>query len=79
VVFSTNKTDRHDITEILLIIPPYIKMLDFHWIIAMLFFRKYYDFLQFFLHHGIFFPPLCRGIFQKYNGRWENTISKNRS
>jgi hypothetical protein len=23
----------------------------------MLFFRKYYDFLQFFLHHGIFFPP----------------------
>ena len=21
----------------------------------------------------------CRGIFQKYNGRWENTMSKNRS
>jgi hypothetical protein len=20
----------------------------------------------------------CRGIFQKYNGRWENTMSKNR-
>ena len=32
-------------------------MLDFHWIKAMLFFCKYYDFLQFFLHHGIFFPP----------------------
>jgi len=29
-------------------------MLDFHWIKAMLFFPKYYDFLQFFLHHGIF-------------------------
>ena len=39
------------------IIPPYIKMLDFHWIKAMLFFRKYYDFLQFFLHHGFFPPP----------------------
>jgi hypothetical protein len=39
------------------LIPPYIKMLDFHWVKAMLFFRKYYDFLQFFLHHGIFFPP----------------------
>ena len=61
------------------IIPPYIKMLDFHWIKAMLFFRKYYDFLQFFLHHG-FFPRhfKCRGIFQKYNGRWENTMFKNR-
>jgi hypothetical protein len=40
------------------IIPPYIKMLDFHWIKAMLFFRKYYAFLQFFLHHGIFFPAI---------------------
>jgi hypothetical protein len=50
------------------IIPPYIKMLDFHWIKAMLFFRKYYDFLQFFLHHGIFSRHFrCRGIFQKYN------------
>ena len=45
-------------------------MLDFHWMKAMLFFRKYYDFLQFFLHHG---------IFQKYNGRWENTMIKNSS
>ena len=62
------------------VIPPYIKMLDLHWIKAMLFFRKYYDFLQLFLHHGIF-PHhfMCRGIFQKYNGRWENTMSKNRS
>jgi hypothetical protein len=39
------------------VIPPYIKMLDLHWIKAMLFFRKYYDFLQLFLHHGIFSPP----------------------
>jgi hypothetical protein len=22
---------------------------------------------------------MCRGIFQKYNGRWEKTMSKNRS
>ena len=44
-------------TSLKFIIPPYIKMLDFHWIKAMLFFRKYYDFLQFFLHHGIFSPP----------------------
>ena len=44
------------------IIPPYIKMLDFHWIKAMLFFRKYYDFLQFFLHHGIFFPAILRAV-----------------
>ena len=29
-------------------------MLDFHWIKAMLFFGKFYDFLQFFLHHGFF-------------------------
>ena len=49
-------------------------MLDFHWIKAMLFFRKYYDFFQFFPHHF-----KCCGIFQKYNGRWENTMSKNRS
>jgi hypothetical protein len=55
-------------------------MLDFHWIKAMLFFPKYYDFLQFFLHHGIFSRHFKRrGIFQKYNGRWENTMSKNRS
>ena len=43
------------------IIPPYIKMLDFHWIKAMLFFRKYYDFTQFFLQHGIFFPATAGG------------------
>ena len=43
--------------QFLSIIPPYIQMLDFHWIKAMLFFCKYYDFLQFFLHHGIFSPP----------------------
>ena len=65
-------------------------MLDFHWIKAMLFFckyydflqffRKYYDFLQFFLHYGIFFPAILSAVvfFQKYNGRWENTMSKNR-
>ena len=44
------------------IIPPYIKLLDFHWIKAMLFFRKYYDFLQFFLHHGIFFPAILNAV-----------------
>jgi hypothetical protein len=44
------------------IIPPYIKMLDFHWIKVMLFFRKYYDFLQFFLHHGIFFPAILSAV-----------------
>ena len=39
-------------------------MLDLHWIKAMLFFRKYYNFLQFFLHHGIFFPAiLCAVVF----------------
>jgi hypothetical protein len=43
------------------VIPPYIKMLDFHWIKAMLFFRKY-DFLQFFLHHGIFFPAILSAV-----------------
>ena len=39
-------------------------MLYFHWIKAMLFFHKYYDFLQFFLYHGIIFPChfKCRGI-----------------
>jgi hypothetical protein len=37
-------------------------MLDFHWIKAMLFFRKYYDFLQFFLHHGIFFPAILSAV-----------------
>ena len=47
---------------ILRIIPPYIKMLDFHWIKAMLFFRKYYDLLQFFLHHGIFFPAILSAV-----------------
>jgi hypothetical protein len=28
----------------------------------------------------VFFPRhfKCRGIFQKYNGRWENTMFKNR-
>ena len=46
-------------------------MLDFHWIKAMLFFRKYYDFFP--RHFN------CCGIFQKYNGGWENTMSKNRS
>jgi hypothetical protein len=60
-------------------IPPYIKMLDFHWIKAVLFFRKYYDFLQFLLHHFFSRHFKCRGIFQKYNGRWENIMSKNRS
>ena len=45
-----------------MIIPPYIKMLDFHWIKAMLFFRKYYDFLQFFLYHGIFPPTLLSAV-----------------
>jgi hypothetical protein len=46
------------------LIPPYIKMLDLHWIKAMLFFRKYYDFLQFFLQHGIFVPAiLCAVVF----------------
>jgi hypothetical protein len=44
------------------VIPPYIKMLDFHWIKAMLFFRKYYDFLQFFLYHGIFFPAILSAV-----------------
>ena len=29
-------------------------MLDFHWIKAMLFFGKFYDFLQFFLHQPVF-------------------------
>ena len=38
-------------------------MLDFHWIKAMLFFLKYYDFLQFFLHRGIFFPAYRLGKF----------------
>ena len=47
---------------ILRIIPPYIKMLDFHWIKAMLFFRKYYDLLQFFLHHVIFFPAILSAV-----------------
>ena len=37
-------------------------MLDFHWIKAMLFFCKYYDFLQFFLHHGIFFPAIFSAV-----------------
>ena len=37
-------------------------MLDFHWIKAMLFSRKYYDFLQFFLHHGIFFPAILSAV-----------------
>ena len=38
-------------------------MLDLHWIKAMLFFRKY-NFLQFFLHHGILFPAiLCAVVF----------------
>ena len=36
-------------------------MLDFHWIKAMLFFRKY-DFLHFFLHHGIFFPTILSAV-----------------
>ena len=36
-------------------------MLDFHWIKAMLCFRKY-DFLQFFLHHGIFFPAILSAV-----------------
>jgi hypothetical protein len=45
-----------------MIIPPYIKMLDFHWIKAMLFSRKYYDFLQFSLYHGIFFPALLSAV-----------------
>ena len=38
-------------------------MLDFHWIKTMLFFLKYYDFLQFFLHRGIFFPAYRLGKF----------------
>jgi hypothetical protein len=46
---------------ILNVIPPYIQMLDFHWIKAMLFFRKY-DFLHFFLHHGIFFPAILSAV-----------------
>jgi hypothetical protein len=25
-------------------------------------FRKYYDFLQFFLHHGIFFPAILSAV-----------------
>ena len=34
-------------------------MLDLHWIKAMQFFHKYYDFL-----HGIFFPAiLCAVVF----------------
>ena len=37
-------------------------MLDFHWIKAMLFFRKYCDFLQFFLHHGIFSPAILSAV-----------------
>ena len=37
-------------------------MLDFHWIKAMLFFHKYYDFVQFFLHHGIFFPAILSAV-----------------
>jgi hypothetical protein len=40
----------------------YIKMLDFYWIKGMLFFRKYYDFLQFFLRHGIFFPAITSAV-----------------
>jgi hypothetical protein len=43
------------------IIPPYIKMLDFHWIKAMLFFRKYYDFLQFFFTM-VFFPAILSAV-----------------
>jgi hypothetical protein len=50
------------VKPILRIIPPYIKMLDFHWIKAMLFFRKYYDLLQFFLHHCIFFPAILSAV-----------------
>jgi hypothetical protein len=42
-------------------------MLDFHWIKAMLFFCKYYDFLQFFLYHGIFFPAILSAmVFFRY-------------
>ena len=37
-------------------------MLDFHWIQAMLFYRKYYDFLQLFLHHGIFLPAILSAV-----------------
>ena len=37
-------------------------MLDFHWIKAVLFFRKYYDFLQFFLRDGIFFPAIISAV-----------------
>ena len=37
-------------------------MLDFHWIKAMLFFCKYYDLLQFFLYHGIFFPAILSAV-----------------
>jgi hypothetical protein len=49
--------ETRPLVSIFTLIPSYIQMLDFHWIKAMLFSRKYYDFLQFFLHHGIFFPP----------------------
>jgi hypothetical protein len=59
------KKNKYSITGdggILVIIPPYIKMLDFHWIKAMLFFSKYYDFFKFFLHHGIFFPAILSAV-----------------
>jgi hypothetical protein len=44
-------------------------MLDFHWIKAMLFFHKYYDFLQFFLHDGIFFPAIL-SVVEKMGTTW---------
>ena len=48
-------------------------MLDFHWIkfkISPIFPSSWYFFPRHFK---------CRGIFPKYNGRWENTMSKNTS
>ena len=39
------ETTQHNMPEaytIMDIIPPYIEMLDFHWIKAMLSFRKYF-------------------------------------
>ena len=54
-------------------------MLEFHWIKAMLFFRQNYDFSNFPFTMVFFSRHLkCRGIFQKYKGKWENTMSKNR-
>ena len=37
-------------------------MLDFHWIKAMLFFRKYYDFLQFLPSSWYFFPAILSAM-----------------